>query len=236
MEINLETTDKITELRNNSRYLLNEILNLKQAIDNINNAYELIKGRWPLLVAEKVLANANQEIVVHIKELLLEIYGIKNITITFPDEYFETIDFDKIFEYVLSILNNASDLAYKEILRSAKRLLPYEVGHISETLQNTTLNLKAYFRYGVIHMEDGIMDIEKLINIVLDGVKPEHATATDFSLVINERLSYNEFNQVGTYQSTNPKIDSIRIYKNGKIAIKFHNKADAEKVAHALRN
>lgn len=131
-------------------------------------------------------------------------------------------------------------LAYNDILRKAKRLLPRRIEQnqpgekLDLILSNITLKLTVAldtFLEPVIDSasRDNIIAFDRLIAIIIDREPAESAKPEGLSDLILKRK-----NVVGTYSCNLKHVSQVRIFKNQKMHVTFKSQDRALKIAKAL--
>jgi len=196
---------------------------------------------------ERAIAKAKERLVDLAVKRTLEKHNIRNVQVSdevkkkFLDG--EEFDEEEIEKYIReNFVKNADELAYGEILRKAKNLLPLSWERklkVSDIVKGNKLFLRLWWNYGNISLNSAeeIFALEQLIHVVLGKAKPskvELSAVNMYRTIDSFRTYHEEFSQARKYTYTNKWIDGFRIYKNGKFEIRFKKESYAKKIAKAL--
>lgn len=229
-----------------------DIRKLEETADSINRRYgEADKEIFERFEVDLISPHTVEDLVKKAKSTLvgrviantLQKHGVKNVRV--PSrvcEKWEEQDFDSFKEIEDDIretyVNNANDIAYSQILKEAKKLLPYNP-HEAQILQGRNLILRIFWTYEFINHDSirGISALQKLMDIHLHGVEASRVENSSMAVMVdNFRVhgSVGECAQARKYYFDDGTVESLRIYKNGKFVVRFHTKTHAEEMAKVL--
>jgi len=223
---------------------------IQELTEYINKDWEKYSKSTLYLINEYVLKQeikkAKSELVSQVIKNTFNKHNIMNVSVSDKDrESLEEKDFDEkaIEKYIVeNYVKKADELAFKEILSQARKLLPkFWKGYkprkptVNEIVKNRKLILEVYWYYLIIDWRniDYINALDKLTRIVLRNIKPTQAIGR-MGEIVNMIDRYNDFAQAKLYEYGNGIIKSFRIYKNGKLEVLFYKKEDARKIAEIL--
>ena len=227
-----------------------------QNIESINKAWENLNANenyMPTLISkykfEHELRDAQKTLTKTAIRLTFEKHGVNNVTV--PESEIEALtkeDFNQtiIEAYIIQhYVKIADDKAYSEILKKAKRLTPY-LGYekkttVNDLVKKNKLKLRLFWSYEFISFNsiEELRALEKLIDITINETKPSETQLNPNANMVQTialfRGSWNEpKKEARSYVYDTPILEDFRIYKNGKIEIRFKKAVDALKVAKVL--
>jgi len=234
--------------------LWRKVQGISDIVKEVNNRYrEFFKEEeWkPTLIndynVQLLITNAKGKLIDLAISHILSNYEIINVFI--PDNVKRDLLKEKGFSYVKvkeaikEYIENADDLAYRNLLADARSLLPtiWEEGkgvrepRIDEIVKKKKLILRIWWTYGSVSYNslESLIALEKIMFMILGKEKPSKVATMGLVFQIKSWRGA-DYDQVRTYHFNNKYIEKFRIYKNGKLEITFKKELYAKKVAEAL--
>jgi hypothetical protein len=225
--------------------------NIIKSVEETNQKYKQLFGDdyfiWKYDI-ENAIREAKKKLVRQFVDFLLKDKNIEIERNDLENLYKNEFDAKEIFDYInFKYLQNSNTVAYEQILKKARRLAPsrtyirgpngwdWHDTTIDDLVKGRRLMLQIYRYCGNVGCLDEINAFEKLTNIILLNQTPATAQGGIMTRLIRQQLTYTrEYSDVGLYIFDNGKINSFRIYKNGKLEVEFHKREDALKIAELL--
>lgn len=247
--------EKIAELADHFAGIL-------EHLDDINDFTTLANNKWQAVQEEEMLNHvispyAIDDEVEKGKSILRRYFSYKVfkeyeiVDVDISSGFFEredvknATDFHALAGIVYNqLVENADYLAYQQAIRKAEGLTAFR-NSIDDIVHGDTLRLHAKWMYE--HLDFDTMKelyyLEKLMEIVLDGRQPStvdlrtERTQTISSMLESFRpINTEKMTQVGKFTYDTDHTESVRVFKNGRLDIKFKDSDEAWLIAEALIN
>jgi hypothetical protein len=190
----------------------------------------------------------NSMVVTFIDIYRKELLG-NNVTIN-PDEFINAmneargpleLDFDLLQEMLAPYLTRKDELAWREIVNDARRLIPIVWIDGEQTpvisAKGRTLNLNLFisreYYYIEFHQLKALSAIEKLVHHILTRVPPSKVEAKQLELIYRT-CNFNKERMFATHKLS-PPFDEIKLYKNSRLDLVFRSQETCEQVVNGLK-